>query len=1218
MHNSLAEMGTYYNTSCDLAPGSPLAGSTNTSNANWFHFYGDAGRRLPTAPPGFQRCGSQNTGWLATPHPPVGAAPRHGVVCFQTGPHSADTCGATASIEVCACSYDGGMSQTFTYRLVAPWACPAAYCATDVDNVFLPPPSLPPSPPPSPALPPPSAASEIVLTCGDLVDDTFLAAGPVYLLDCSMYVKAGATLTIEAGVTIYARRSAAVSQTLFIERGGKIVADGSARAPITFTTRDSVSAASYGRGEWGGIVLAGSAPTSASSFPAYQGVPYGGTNPTDSSGVLRFVRVFHSGTIDSSGSEINGITFAGVGSGTLVSHCEVAFGADDGFQFFGGTVNVKYVSALFNDDDAFDVEQGYQGKGQYMFAMLGNDGNHGVEADSGTDGDRNSMPRTHPEFYSMTILGASRNGGPGALMKLQGGTGGKFGNSILAFASDVAVLNRGCGAELRTQFLPQTGTHTFPAVSIGMGGGCTTGGLHGTVCTDGYLYFSHNNMVYSASTTFRYEPPCSNAGLAAMTFHNPGFANIDGIWQLDARTMNKAFNPRPASLSSRMCSAVDNLPMPRAVDPFFDPFFHKVICKGAFNTPTTNWLDGWSWLACENKLAASMCYPKACITDACRVAALAVPPPPPPPMPPNGWCDAKCPQSLAEVVVLDEHWRSTDNVFSFKQDGTFTGLRYSGPTPYALNETVIAAITANATYFNTSSARDLICSASYAAEGGAGSGAAESDTCGERPRTGILHFETQPGTLTFTFTSARELVELRFIVAGPTEWRAFDVFFSDDSDSGPWTRAGALFNSLGPKYNISWSSVGEHVFWRLTQMTNGVTPFSPPFPPTSPPLLLGARASPPPMAPGALIAWYHSFRLYAAPSAAGSRATNRFEARCDRNGPMAGHHNLSAANWYSFTGESGTRMPQFAPPYQACGTMQPGWLATGQPKVGDPPKYGRVCFRGNPSDAANCTSHVEVRVCACSYDAGLVQTLLYKLPEPPSCSQAYCGDGSPPPPPMPPEPPPSPPPPSPPSPPNDPPPLPPHHPPPPNWLDPPPPPPPSPPPPMPPPSPPAPPRPPPLPPPRPPPPSPPPPSPPPSPPPPLTTPTVPATAIAATSFTSAPVPSPVPSAPVASTVAASLATATLSTAFAASATAIAAVLPASTIAAAEAAALSPSTIAAAAESAASTPPTIPSAPSTAAEPAATRPTAFPSTLSAQQGTAASTALAAAALSTSTR
>ena len=163
-------------------------------------------------------------------------------------------------------------------------------------------------------------------------------------------------LVIEKGTTVYATKTDGnVAPAIIVEKGGLIIADGTADAPITFTALDSEQissaivdsdtssstdiAALGTRGQWGGLILLGNAPTSVATTTEVEGITgkyYGGTDPADSSGVLRYVRVWHGGAVVGSDNEINGITFAGVGSGTTVEHCEVAFNADDGFEFFGG------------------------------------------------------------------------------------------------------------------------------------------------------------------------------------------------------------------------------------------------------------------------------------------------------------------------------------------------------------------------------------------------------------------------------------------------------------------------------------------------------------------------------------------------------------------------------------------------------------------------------------------------------------------------------------------------------------------------------------------------------------------------------------------------------------------------------------------------------------------------------------------------------------------
>ena len=122
-----------------------MAADTNLADASWYRFEGAAGTRMPTEAPGYQRCGTEAPGWLSTAHPSVGAAPTAGTVCWEYG---SNECRWTTAVEVCACSYDGGASLTYTYRLPRPaWCGRSAYCAT-FDSPALPPPTPPQLPPP--------------------------------------------------------------------------------------------------------------------------------------------------------------------------------------------------------------------------------------------------------------------------------------------------------------------------------------------------------------------------------------------------------------------------------------------------------------------------------------------------------------------------------------------------------------------------------------------------------------------------------------------------------------------------------------------------------------------------------------------------------------------------------------------------------------------------------------------------------------------------------------------------------------------------------------------------------------------------------------------------------------------------------------------------------------------------------------------------------------
>ena len=201
---------------------------------------------------------------------------------------------------------------------------------------------------------PADTSTDPIAVCGDITTDTVWVAGPLYVMSCQTFVRAGATLSIQAGATIYAAPvdPNGLAPALVVETGGMLIADGAESAPITFTALNPEQVSSTSattdtgatdsstvletRGKWGGLILLGSAPTSAASPKEIEGITgmtYGGTDPSDSSGTLSYVRVWHGGAVIGADNEINGITFGGVGSGTTVEYCEVAYNLDDGFEF---------------------------------------------------------------------------------------------------------------------------------------------------------------------------------------------------------------------------------------------------------------------------------------------------------------------------------------------------------------------------------------------------------------------------------------------------------------------------------------------------------------------------------------------------------------------------------------------------------------------------------------------------------------------------------------------------------------------------------------------------------------------------------------------------------------------------------------------------------------------------------------------------------------------
>lgn len=223
----------------------------------------------------------------------------------------------------------------------------------------------------------------------------------IYVLDRKVVVQDGVTLTIEPGTIIKGRAGqGSLSSALIVARGGKIMAEGTAQEPIIFTSESDniVCGETSGtnldennNGLWGGVLIMGYAPCSLSGDveeTQIEGIPaddtfglYGGSDPADDSGVLRYVSIRHGGTLIGDGNEINGLTLGGVGSGTTIDHIEVVANVDDGIEFFGGTVNASNLLVWAQGDDALDIDQAYSGTIDNAVVILGASSDHGLEID---------------------------------------------------------------------------------------------------------------------------------------------------------------------------------------------------------------------------------------------------------------------------------------------------------------------------------------------------------------------------------------------------------------------------------------------------------------------------------------------------------------------------------------------------------------------------------------------------------------------------------------------------------------------------------------------------------------------------------------------------------------------------------------------------------------------------------------------------------------------
>ncbi len=272
---------------------------------------------------------------------------------------------------------------------------------------------------------------QTIFLSGTYTENLTLDANNTYKVNGSLIMASGTTLTIPAGMTIKALASGA-NVYIAIAQGARIIANGTADNPIVFTSDASNPAA----GDWGGLILLGKAPINsvtgnATSTSEIASLPYGGTDAADDSGSLRYVRVEYSGGAADGQSENNGISFYGVGNGTLVEYVQAFEGKDDGVEFFGGTVNVSFVSVVNAQDDSLDWTEGYTGNITNAYVKHGAEHDKGIEADGfNTDFSNAAGYYSKPNVTNLTIIGVGNTAGTEAI-RLRAGTQGIFNNVLI-------------------------------------------------------------------------------------------------------------------------------------------------------------------------------------------------------------------------------------------------------------------------------------------------------------------------------------------------------------------------------------------------------------------------------------------------------------------------------------------------------------------------------------------------------------------------------------------------------------------------------------------------------------------------------------------------------------------------------------------------------------------------------------------------------------------
>jgi len=314
-------------------------------------------------------------------------------------------------------------------------------------------------------------ANPTVTISGSIAANRTLTPDTNYVLRGFVYVNSGATLTINAGTKIVGDTTA-LGSALFVLRGARIVANGTEAAPVVFTSQRS--AGNRSPGDWGGLIIVGNARNNRAGNIIVEGsdgsvvggnsagvVYTGGTNDADNSGTLRYVRVEFGGYATLTDAELNSFTFAAVGSGTTFEYLQSVSGLDDSFEWFGGTVDGKYLVSYESGDDHFDTSEGYRGRNQFLIAYQSTfltpragagavstdpqgfevDGCNGGGCTAPAGGNAQSSGAadglwTMNVFANFTMIGVGAsvttptNGGVG--MVLRRGTGGYYVNGVVA------------------------------------------------------------------------------------------------------------------------------------------------------------------------------------------------------------------------------------------------------------------------------------------------------------------------------------------------------------------------------------------------------------------------------------------------------------------------------------------------------------------------------------------------------------------------------------------------------------------------------------------------------------------------------------------------------------------------------------------------------------------------------------------------------------------
>jgi hypothetical protein len=501
--------------------------------------------------------------------------------------------------------------------------------------------------------------------------NTTLTCNNTYTLSKKIFVGYGVTLTIQPGTVIKGINpvpyDAAACPALIVERGGKLIADGKPNCKIIMTGNPDQLDGNYSMtnvGDWGGLVMCGVATNNLD--PAYNygtgkkgykvaGVGYiegadntqktlwgaGDTiltvcgNPAfivthfddnDNSGILRYVSVRHAGALiggNTAGNELNGISLYSVGRGTKIEYTETVAAADDNFELFGGTVDLKYCSVLYGDDDFYDYDLGWMGRMQFCFGIAGDSltGLHstdnGYEADADDNKSCTTFDRSHPQIYNTTLISnghikpTADNTGPAGIQAKELTEGTFINNVFVNFRSGLHLSTArsqsgsGNGGDAYDNWTTNGSTYINPAYPVGSCYTCTQNAklqslivknntfvhcnLSNNPAPNGYSYWiTKGTMTTSASPAWLYKDATPASAADTLQFYNEGNRHPASVPGID---WNWAWNSGHTDFTSNKYYAVPSTSLASTLTPPNDGFFDIVKYRGAFDPTKTSWLS---------------------------------------------------------------------------------------------------------------------------------------------------------------------------------------------------------------------------------------------------------------------------------------------------------------------------------------------------------------------------------------------------------------------------------------------------------------------------------------------------------------------------------------------------------------------------------------------------------------------------------------------------